>query len=56
MKKLLFIVVAFLVVGLLYFNSIKESEIEKERKQYAEFRKEHPYNKSMYLPKKERKS
>ena len=42
-KKLMLIVVAFLGAGLLYFNVTKESEVEKERKNYAEFLKSHPY-------------
>ncbi len=57
-KKILFIsLIALAVVGVV-FKSINssETEVEKLRKQHAEFLKNHPYQKTGELPKKERKA
>ncbi|MFK8058461.1 MAG: T9SS type A sorting domain-containing protein [Polaribacter sp.] len=55
-KKLLLILAIILGAGLLYFNSNTEIELEKEREEFAKLVNEHPFNKTMHLSKKERKS
>lgn len=52
-KKSLVITITILSIGVLYFNSNKESKIENQRKEYAEFVKNHPYSKRKNLSEKE---
>lgn len=56
MKKKLLLLISVIALGVIGFILTKESEIEKIKKQHAEFLKNHPYNKSLQLTKKERKS
>ena len=55
-KKLLLIGALVLSIGLVWKFSNQESDIEKLRKSHAEFLKNHPYNKTLALTKKERKA
>ncbi len=57
-KKILFISLIALAIGGVVFKSINssETEVDKLRKQHAEFLKNHPYQKTGELPKKERKA
>lgn len=55
-KKLLFTLSVVLGLGLLYFNINLESKAEKQKRQYADFVKEHPYSKTLQLSKIERKT
>ena len=55
-KKLLLIGALVLSIGLVWNFSNQESDVEKLRKKHAEFLKNHPYNKTLALSKKERKA
>ncbi|MCI2229329.1 T9SS type A sorting domain-containing protein [Polaribacter sp. MSW13] len=55
-KKALFLIASIVGVGLFYFNSTSKNDIELIRKQHAEILKNHPYNKTKNLSKKERRA
>ena len=55
-KKLLYTFALIVAAFTVYTISNQESEIEKSRKKHAKFLKEHPYNQSLLLTKKERKA
>ena len=57
MKKKLLLVLAFVIaVFTVYKNLNKTSEADVAKEKYAKFLKNHPYNKSLQLTKKERKA
>ena len=55
-KKLLFAFAFVIAVFAIYTSLNQDSEVEKTRKKYADFVKNHPYSKSLQLTKKERKA
>ncbi|WP_299156376.1 thrombospondin type 3 repeat-containing protein [uncultured Tenacibaculum sp.] len=57
-KKILFFSLLLIAISGVVFKTLnsKDSEVEKLRKQHAEFLKNHPYQKTGELPKKERKA
>ncbi|GGG92436.1 hypothetical protein GCM10011416_06710 [Polaribacter pacificus] len=55
-KKLLLAILVIVAAGAIFTLSNNESEIEILRKKHAEFLKNHPYNKTLALTKKERKA
>ncbi|QNM85375.1 T9SS type A sorting domain-containing protein [Polaribacter pectinis] len=54
-KKLLLSLLALAAILLVYNVSTQETDVEKTRKKHAEFLRNHPYNKTMSLSKKDRK-
>ncbi|MFT5761546.1 MAG: hypothetical protein ACI8WA_000661 [Polaribacter sp.] len=54
-RKLLFAFTIVLAAFAVYFITNKETATEKARENYAKFLKNHPYNKTLQLTKKERK-
>jgi hypothetical protein len=55
-RKLLFVFVFVIAAFAIYTNLNQDSEGEKVREKYANFLKDHPYNKTLALTKKERKA
>ncbi|NVK53177.1 MAG: T9SS type A sorting domain-containing protein [Flavobacteriaceae bacterium] len=56
MKKKLLLVISVVAIGVIGFVLTNESETEKIKNTHAYFLKNHPYNKSLQLTKKERKA
>lgn len=56
-KILIFSLLAITLLGVVFKTVVSnETEVEKLRKQHAKFLKNHPYQKTGELPKKERKA
>jgi len=55
-KKGLLFLFLIVTIGLLFYNSNNETKTEKLRKKHASFIKNHPFNKTVSLSKKERKA
>ena len=55
-KKLLFVFALVIAAFAVYTNLNQDSEAEKVKEKYANFLKDHPYNKTLALTKKERKA
>jgi len=55
-KKIFLSILAIVALVLVLLTSNSETEVEKLKKKHAKFLQEHPYNKTMHLSKKERKS